>query len=166
MNAKLTPRSNLAARIVDYSDRYLRIREIADWPNALNGLQLQNSGRVKRIGAAVDASTRVLTAAAKQRVDFLLVHHGLFWAGLGAVTGALHRQLEIAFSHDIAVYSAHLPLDVHPVVGNNTRLCAALGMRSAKPFLQIKGNPAGLRARSALSLAALATKLSASVNGP
>ncbi len=64
--------------IVEYTDEYLRIREIGDWENALNGLQIENSGRVTKIGAAVDISTRVLAAAAKQDVDLLLVHHGLF----------------------------------------------------------------------------------------
>ena len=63
--------------IVSYADRFLRIRDVGDWDNALNGLQIENSGRVTRIGAAVDVSTRVLTEAAKQDVDLLIVHHGL-----------------------------------------------------------------------------------------
>src|SRR6059058_3652421 len=100
--------------IVKYADKYLRIREIEDWPNALNGLQIENSGRATKIGAAVDVSTRVLTAAAKKNVDLLIVHHGLFWPGLQTVTGALRRQLKLAFEKDIALYSAHLPLDLHP----------------------------------------------------
>src|SRR5438045_8217194 len=98
--------------IVTYADDFLRIREVGDWDNALNGLQIENSGRVTRIGAAVDASTRVLTQAARSNVDLLLVHHGLFWAGLQPVRSSLRRQLQIAFESNIAVYSAHLPLDV------------------------------------------------------
>jgi len=74
------------AEIVRYVDDYLRIREIHDSPNALNGLQIENSGRVTKIGAAVDVSTRVLTNAAKKDVDLLIVHHGLFWPGLRPVT--------------------------------------------------------------------------------
>ena len=65
--------------IISYTDRFLRIRDVGDWDNALNGLQIENSGRVTRIGAAVDVSTRVLTKAVKQDVDLLIVHHGLFW---------------------------------------------------------------------------------------
>jgi putative NIF3 family GTP cyclohydrolase 1 type 2 len=99
--------------IVAYADDYLRIHEIGDWTNAMNGLQIENSGSVTRIAAAVDISTRVLTAAAKKNVDLVVVHHGLFWPGLQPVTGALHRQLRFAFENNIAVYSAHLPLDVH-----------------------------------------------------
>src|SRR5438093_760214 len=121
--------------IVGYIDDYLRIREIEDWPNAVNGLQIENSGRVTKIGAAVDVSTRVLTEAAKKDIDLLIVHHGLFWPGLRPLTGALRRQSKLALENDIALYSAHLPLDVHPKVGNNARLATALGLKSTKPFL-------------------------------
>jgi dinuclear metal center YbgI/SA1388 family protein len=134
------------SEIVDYTNDYLHVEEIEDWPNALNGLQIENSGKVTKIGAAVDVSTRVLTAAAKKNVDLLVVHHGLFWPGLQSVTGSLRRQLKVAFENDIALYSAHLPLDVHPKVGNNARLAAALGLRSTKPFFEEKGELIGVRA--------------------
>src|SRR5881296_295341 len=124
--------------IISYTDDFLRIREVGDWDNALNGLQIENSGRVTKIGAAVDVSTRVLTAAAKKNVDLLIVHHGLFWPGLQSVTGALRRQLKLAFVNDLALYSAHFPLDLHPEVGNNTQLASALGLRSTKPFFEEK----------------------------
>src|ERR1700751_5202728 len=133
------------SEIVSYTDDFLRIRDVGDWDNALNGLQIENSGRVTRLGAAVDVSTRVLTQAATKKVDLLIVHHGLFWAGLQPVRSALRRKLQIAFENDIALYSAHLPLDIHPKVGNNAQLVAALGLRSAQPFLEEKGQPVGLK---------------------
>jgi dinuclear metal center YbgI/SA1388 family protein len=114
--------------IVCYTDDFLRIREVGDWDNALNGLQIENSGQVTRLGAAVDVSTRVLTEAAEKNIDLLIVHHGLFWSGLQPVRSALRRQLQLAFENDIALYSAHLPLDIHPKVGNNAQLVAALGL--------------------------------------
>ena len=128
--------------IVSYTDRFLRIRDVGDWDNALNGLQIENSGRVTRIGAAVDVSTRVLTEAQKHDVDLLIVHHGLFWPGLQPIQGALRRQLRIAFENDIALYSAHLPLDIHPKIGNNAQLVAALGLKSRATVPGRKG-PAG-----------------------
>ena len=152
--------------IVKYTDKYLRVRKIEDWPNALNGLQIENSGRVTKIGAAVDVSTRVLTAAASRHVSLLFVHHGLFWPGLQTVTGAFHRQLKLAFENDIAVYSAHLPLDVHPDVGNNAQLAAALGFKSTKPFLEEKGELVGLRVREALPRAEVIRKLRRVLRGP
>src|SRR5947207_7438816 len=96
-------------QIVRYLDKYLRVGEIEDWPNALNGLQIENSGKITKIGAAVDVSARTLSAAAKKDVDLLIVHHGLFWPGLRPITGSLRRQLKLAFENDIALYSAHLP---------------------------------------------------------
>jgi dinuclear metal center YbgI/SA1388 family protein len=152
--------------IVTYTDRFLRIRDVGDWDNALNGLQIENSGRVTRIGAAVDVSRRVLTEAGRKNVDFLIVHHGLFWLGLQPVTGVLSRQLKLAFETDMALYSAHLPLDIHPKVGNNAQLVAVLGLKSAQPFLEEKGQPVGLRIRVSLSRSELVRKLQKALNGP
>jgi dinuclear metal center YbgI/SA1388 family protein len=151
--------------IVSYTNRFLRIRDVGDWNNALNGLQIENSDWVTCIGAAVDVSTRVLTEAAKQDVDFLIVHHGLFWPGLHPIQGALRRQLRIAFENDIALYSAHLPLDIHPKVGNNAQLIAAVGLKSAQPFLEEKGQPVGLKIRASLPRRELVRKLEKALNG-
>ena len=151
--------------IVSYTDEFLRVREVGDWDNALNGLQIENSGRVTRIGAAVDVSTRILTEAAKKNVDLLIVHHGLFWPGLQPVRSALRRQLLLAFEKDIALYSAHLPLDIHPKVGNNAQLIAALGLKSAEPFLEEKGQPAGLKVRASIPRGDLIRKLRKALSG-
>lgn len=147
-------------------DKYLHVREIEDWPNALNGLQIENSGQVTKIGAAVDVSTRVLSEAAKKDVDLLIVHHGLFWPGLQPVTKALHRQLKIAFENDIALYSTHLPLDIHPKVGNNAQLATALGLKSTTPFFEEKGQLIGLRTKASLSRDDLVRKLRKTLGGP
>ena len=152
--------------IVTYLDEYLRVGEIEDWPNALNGLQIENSGKITTIGAAVDVSTRVLTAAAKRDVDFLIVHHGLFWPGLRPITASLRRQLKLAFENDIAVYSAHLPLDLHPKVGNNAQLAAALGFKSPKKFFEEKGQLIAVRSEFSGAREDLIRKLRKVLNGP
>lgn len=149
--------------ITRYTDDYLHIHECEDWPNALNGLQVENSGDVTKIGAAVDASTRTFAAAAELGIDLLIVHHGLFWAGLQPITGATRRQLATLFEHNIALYSAHLPLDVHPTVGNNARLAAALGMTEVEPFFEEKGQFIGLRSRMQIFPNELARKLEESL---
>src|SRR2546429_8611453 len=154
------------SEIVSCTDEFLRISEVGDWDNALNGLQIENSGRVTRLGAAVDVSTRVLTEAANKNVDLLIVHHGLFWPGLQPVTSALRRQLQLAFENDIALYSAHLPLDVHPKVGNNAQLVAALGLKSAQPFLEDQGELVGLKTKNTLPRAALIRKLRTALRRP
>jgi len=154
------------SEIVSYADRFLRIRDVGDWDNALNGLQIENSGRVTRLGAAVDISTRVLNKAQERDVDLLIVHHGLFWPGLQPVRGALRRQLRLAFENDLGLYSAHLPLDIHPRIGNNAQLVSALGLKSAQPFLEEKGQPVGLKIRASVPRSELARKLQKTLNGP
>ena len=144
--------------IVRYADDYLQVERLGDWENALNGLQVENGGEVQKIGAAVDASTRTFAAAAERGANLLLVHHGLFWPGLQPVTGALRRQLAFLFEHDLALYSAHLPLDVHPVIGNNAQLASALGLSEPEPFFEAKGQLIGLRSRTQIFPDELARK--------
>jgi dinuclear metal center YbgI/SA1388 family protein len=153
-------------KVIEFADSYLRIGEIEDWPNALNGLQIENSGRITKIGAAVDASTHTLRMAAKRNIDFLLVHHGLFWPGLQPVAGALYRQLKLALESDIALYSAHLPLDLHAVVGNNVLLARALGFETTEPFLETKGQLIGRKTAASLPRDELSAKLEQSLGSP
>jgi dinuclear metal center YbgI/SA1388 family protein len=114
----------------------------------------------------VDVSTRALTQAAQKDIDLLIVHHGLFWPGLRPVTDALRRQLKLALENDIAVYSAHLPLDVHPKVGNNAQLARLLGLKLTQPFLEEKRQLVGLKARASLLREELAQRLRKAVGGP
>jgi dinuclear metal center YbgI/SA1388 family protein len=138
------------ATLVRHTDELLRLSEISDFPHALNGLQIENSGEVTRIGAAVDASLATTTMAIEKGIDLLIVHHGLFWPGLQPVTGPLRRVLKLALEKNLALYSAHLPLDLHPTLGNNALLAAALGLEKTEPFLPLQGQPAGLVARAVL----------------
>lgn len=157
--------STTISQIVDYTDSFLDLAKIGDWDNALNGLQIENSGRVSRLGAAVDVSTRVLQEAAARSIDLLLVHHGLFWPGLRPVTEGLRRQLKIAFENDIALYSAHLPLDVHAEVGNNAQLASSLGLNSFEPFFKDKGSLIGIKAAVTLLRAEVIDRLTKSLGG-
>ena len=120
--------------LTSYLDGYLRVRQVADAPAALNGLQVANTGEVTRLAVAVDASERTIVAAADRKCDLLLVHHGLFWAGMQALTGRFYRKVKLLLERDIAVYSAHLPLDVHGEVGNNSVLARALGVELEGTF--------------------------------
>lgn len=122
--------------IVAHANRYLRVAEIEDYPGAHNGLQVENGGTVKRVLASVDAGLPVIKkAAALGSGSLLVVHHGLFWSGVQPVTGIFREKLEVMRKADMALYSVHLPLDAHAVVGNNVLLAKALGLRGLKPFL-------------------------------
>ncbi|HEX4630549.1 MAG TPA: Nif3-like dinuclear metal center hexameric protein [Chthoniobacterales bacterium] len=160
------PRVASLTQIVSYADEHLRIREIADWENALNGLQVENSGAVTKIGAAVDASMRTIELAIENGVNLLIVHHGLFWPGLQPISGGRRRMFEQIFRNDLAIYSAHLPLDVHSVLGNNAQLAASLGFENTEPFFEAKGQLVGLRAETKMSREELAAKLEKSLGGP
>ncbi|MFM8658228.1 MAG: Nif3-like dinuclear metal center hexameric protein [Chthoniobacterales bacterium] len=127
--------AKLSAIIAD-ANRYLKVAEIEDYPGAHNGLQVENGGSVKRVLAAVDAGLPVIKkAAAAGSGSLLIVHHGLFWSGVQPVTGIFREKLELMRKADMALYSVHLPLDAHAVLGNNVLLAKALGLRGLKTFL-------------------------------
>jgi putative NIF3 family GTP cyclohydrolase 1 type 2 len=114
--------------LLQYLDAYLGIPAHPDYPMALNGLQVGGPDDVSRVVAAVDASEAAILAAVERGADLLLVHHGLFWDGLQPVTGRRLRRLRPLLEHGVALYSAHLPLDGHPEVGNCALLGRALGL--------------------------------------
>jgi dinuclear metal center YbgI/SA1388 family protein len=156
----------MLTEIVEYCDKLLRVGEIADYANAVNGLQVANAGRVTKIAAAVDACGYTIDAAAESGCDLLIVHHGLFWQGVQAVTGHRYHQLKRALDAGLAVYSAHLPLDAHPTLGNSALLCAALGLENTEPFAPYKGTCVGVRARGEIERTELAARLERAVGGP
>lgn len=155
----------LLSSIVDYADKHLRISEIPDYPGAHNGLQVANSGRVTSIACAVDATLPVIEQAAAAGAGLLIVHHGLFWAGVQAIRGAYYRKLKLCFEADLAVYSAHIPLDVHPKLGNNVLVARALGLTKCEPFLEWKGIPIGLKAKVEMTRSAFADRVRRAVGG-
>ncbi|MEO7101469.1 MAG: Nif3-like dinuclear metal center hexameric protein [Luteolibacter sp.] len=152
--------------LVTFLDKELRTTSIPDYPGAMNGLQLANPGQVCRIVAAVDASLPVIEAAAEGGAGLLIVHHGMFWQGARPVTGAFYRKLKTAMEAGLAIYSSHLPLDVHPTLGNNIRLAEAIGMLNPTPFFDHKGLALGLRGGWSGTRQKLADALTKAVGGP
>jgi dinuclear metal center YbgI/SA1388 family protein len=151
---------------VRYLDELLHTQDVQDFPQAMNGLQVQNSGGLSRLGAAVDASEAVIVEAAEAGVDFLIVHHGLFWRGAQSVTGSNYRKMRLLMEADMAVYSAHLPLDIHPQLGNNVLLAAAIGLENGEPFFETAGQPVGLLFDAEISREVLRDHLARAVGGP
>lgn len=122
------------ALVVARLNLLLDVAATPDYGPALNGLQFANTGSVRRVAAAVDYSARTAGEAAAIGADFLLVHHGMFWAGLQPVVGARHEAVRTLVQHDIALYSAHLPIDRHPDVGNNVLLARTLELTPSRGF--------------------------------
>jgi dinuclear metal center YbgI/SA1388 family protein len=167
------PSSVALAELAGYLDRYLRIAEVPDEDAALNGLQAENrSGEVSRIVAAVDASLATIAGVAKPGGaepdrPLLLVHHGLFWDGNVPLTGRRYRRVRALLDGDIALYAAHIPLDVHPEVGNNHVLARQLGLAGVEPFDTYRRIPIGVQGslEPAVSREALAERIGGLLGG-
>ncbi len=159
------PKADLLA-IVKHCDRELRINEIADYDDAHNGLQVENGGKVHRIAAAVDASLATIGKAADMGANLMVVHHGLFWNPQHPWIGKKRDLITALIENDMAIYSAHLPLDIHPRLGNNAGLCKALKFTRPKPFFEEKGTPIGLRITTRLRRDVLANRLKSVLGAP
>lgn len=154
--------------VVAYLDDYLDVGSTPDYPGALNGLQVEGPGPVRRVVAAVDASEAAVREAAAWPADLLLVHHGIFWDGLQPLTGRLFRKVEALIKGRTALYSVHLPLDAHPEVGNSAVLARALGLAEPSPFGEYKGSAVGWMGEIGAPVLAeeLAAKMQAVLDGP
>ncbi|GAB4243907.1 MAG: Nif3-like dinuclear metal center hexameric protein [Candidatus Methylacidiphilales bacterium] len=148
-------------KVVAYADRFLSLEDFTDYPGAINGLQVANGGRVSRIASSVDATERTINAAVEAKADLLVVHHGLGWQPLLPLDGAAYRKVKRALDFGLAIYSAHLPLDAHPTLGNNVLLARAIGLQRLRPAFMEKGMPIGQIGQTMLSREALAKRLAA-----
>ena len=134
------------ADIVRYLDEYLDTGRVPDYRHALNGLQVEGKEVVSRFAVAVDAREAVIEAV-RDWADLLIVHHGLFWSGLQPLTGPNYRRVRALIESGTALYSAHLPLDGHPEVGNAAVLARELGLKDLQPFGEYEGFHVGCRGR-------------------
>jgi dinuclear metal center YbgI/SA1388 family protein len=132
--------------LVAYCDQRTRRHAYKDYPGAMNGLQVANSGTVTRIGAAVDAGLVPFRNAVAAGVDFLIVHHGMYWDMPRPLTGPVYDRVATLMRGNCAVYSSHLPLDGHPELGNNALLARELGVQPDAPFLPHEGESVGCAA--------------------
>jgi dinuclear metal center YbgI/SA1388 family protein len=149
-------------QVVRVLDEALRPAEVPDYPGALNGLQLANRGGVRRVAAAVDFSRASIEGAAAAGASLLLVHHGMFWSGAQPLVGLAYERLRLLLEHDVAVYASHIPLDLHPALGNNVLLAAELGLVPNGGFARWKGNvEIGVRGEADVDTAALAARADA-----
>ena len=109
-------------------DRILESKKFRDYPGARNGLQVSHNRIVEKIGWAVDADMESIRKAGKEKVDFLVVHHGLFWGSSALDRKIRAERIRLAKRLGVAIYSSHLPLDAHQELGNSIGLLRALGL--------------------------------------
>lgn len=112
---------------------------------SINGIQVQRRNpEIARVGLAVDACQESFRRAAEESCDMLFVHHGIFWGRESAITGTHYERIRLLIEHDLALYAAHLPLDLHPRFGNNARMARALGLEQVRPFGSYHGTAIGV----------------------
>ena len=131
--------------LVDYLNDLLKIHDIED--DSLNGLQVENSGEVGKVALSVDASLIAFQKAEEAGADLLLVHHGLFWGKPFTLTGPWYERIRALITADIALYAAHLPLDMHPEYGNNAQIQQILGWPVKGDFGEYHGSILGKEVR-------------------
>lgn len=108
-------------QLVSFLNHELQTDKIRDY--CPNGLQVEGKAEIKRLVTGVTASQALLDAAVATQADAILVHHGYFWKNeRPEVTGMKKARLQTLLRHDINLLAYHLPLDVHPVFGNNAQL--------------------------------------------
>ena len=135
-----------------------------------NGLQVANaSGRVRKVCCGVDATLAFFEEAARRKADLVVCHHGISWGdSLKRITHLNYRRLAFLIRHDIALYAAHLPLDAHPRLGNNARICDALGLVARQPFGRYHGRSIGFRGKlpRAVTFATLKKRIAKALGDP
>ena len=119
--------------LLNYSNNVLEIERFQDY--CPNGLQVEGKSEIKKIVSGVTASQALIDAAIKEKADVLLVHHGYFWKGEDArITGLKYKRVRSLIESGINLLAYHLPLDAHPLYGNNAKLAEILDLNIAGSF--------------------------------
>lgn len=119
--------------LVRYTDDLLDTERFKDY--CPNGLQVEGRSSVRKIVSGVTASRDLIEAAIANEADVLLVHHGYFWRGEDPrIVGIKRQRIELLLQHQISLLAYHLPLDAHPIYGNNAQLAEILGFDVAGRF--------------------------------
>jgi dinuclear metal center YbgI/SA1388 family protein len=150
-----------------YLDNLLDIKEIKDSSNAMNGLQVQNTGDIKKVGLAVDLCMATIEKAVAAECNMMFVHHGMLWGGVKPIRGNFYDKVSTMMRENLGLYSAHLPLDMHPVLGNNKALADQLELSELEPFGEYGGQKIGFKGRlKTLSAEELGEKLEDKLGSP
>jgi dinuclear metal center YbgI/SA1388 family protein len=156
--------------VLQFLDDTLEVPGFPDYDGAWNGLQVgvadPRTHRVTRVAAAVDATEASVRKAAEWEADLLLVHHGLFWGRARTLTGPEYRKVAPLIQGGTALYSAHLPLDAHPELGNAVRLIRALGLEPVGRFGRFEDRDIGFEVRIDESVEAFRDRIAAALGGP
>ena len=147
--------------VARHLDTLLRTSEVPDYPGAMNGIQVEHEGPITRCAVAVDASLSTIDAAIAAGANLLVVHHGLFWGGTQPLRGRVFERVRRLLAHDVAVYASHLPLDLHPTVGNNVLMARELALAPSAGFARFQAITIGVMGESDVTTTSLAERCEA-----
>jgi len=135
------------AEIDRWLDDCLDLAATASFDSSLNGLQVARRGpEVSKVAFAVDAAMETFRRAGEWGAQLLVVHHGILWdRQQQRLTGTFYERIHFLLEQDLALYAAHLPLDVHPEVGNNAGIARQLGLLEVRPFGTYRGATLGCK---------------------
>ncbi len=132
--------------LILFLNEYLNVASIEDY--ALNGLQIEGCGEISKIGFSVDFCMPSIEAAIKSQCQMLICHHGMIWKAPLPIAGATKTRIKTMFSADISLYAAHLPLDIHPEIGNNKIIASLIPDFTIEGGFHIyKGHAIGVKGR-------------------
>jgi dinuclear metal center YbgI/SA1388 family protein len=151
-------------RIASELDTLLGTEGFPDYPQAINGVQVETQGDIVKVAAAVDLRERTIRSAMDAGANLLLVHHGLFWAGLQPLRGPYYRRIHALLASGMALYSSHLPLDAHPEIGNNVLLARELGLTPTAGFARYETIHIGVRGDAVIPTSELISRAGAVAN--
>ena len=134
------------AEVERWLNDVLDLAALAGLDSSQNGMQVASrAAAVSRVAFAVDASMESFRRAAEWGAQLLVVHHGILWDRPLRIVGIHYDRVRFLAEKDLALYAAHLPLDVHPEVGNNAGIARQLGLVDIEPFGGYKGRPLGFK---------------------
>ena len=120
-------------KLEQYLETLLTPARIKDY--APNGLQVQGKDEIQKIVTGVTASQALINKAIEEKADAILVHHGYFWKNESyVIRGMKHKRIKALLDNDISLFAYHLPLDIHPVLGNNVQLAKRLNIEVTGPL--------------------------------
>lgn len=129
--------------LVHYLNQLLSPERFKDY--CPNGLQVEGKPDIQKLVTGVTASQLLIDAAIAERADAVLVHHGYFWKNEDpCVVGIKKGRLKTLLTHDINLIAYHLPLDAHPIYGNNIQLAKQLDIKVRGDMQSSLGNGVGL----------------------
>lgn len=121
--------------IIEFCNEYLKVGDFEDY--CFNGLQVEGKAKISKIITGVTFSKKLIEAALEKKADMIMVHHGVFLRDVPSplkLRGFWKDRLKMLLENDINLTGYHLPLDAHPVIGNNISLAKTLGVQKNKPF--------------------------------